>query len=171
MAPVANYVNQHQWKDNNSSVMISWKMHSSLSGSPPRPSETHSTTTGGWWRRTRSWCPSLAARWTCATTSHEPFWVFLHFCSISWFQDSIEIAAELQIECVACITQKWPITDYWIKTEHQMTRLNVSMQKTSQEVVVAQVVEQLPSVCAGLSAFFRSELLSIYSHWVLGILL
>ena len=99
------------------------------------------------------------------------FWVFLHFCSISWFHDSIEIAAELQIECVACITQKWAITDYWIKTEHQMTRLNVSMQKTFQEVVVAQVVEQLPSVCAGLSAFFRSELLSIYSHWVLGILL
>ena len=51
------------------------------------------------------------------------FWVFLHFCSISWFHDSIEIAAELQIECVACITQKWAITDYWIKTEHQMTKL------------------------------------------------
>ena len=50
-----------------------------------------------------------------------------------------------------------------------MTRLNVSMQKLSWKWWWHKGIEQLPSVCASLSAFFRSELLSIYSHWVLGI--
>ena len=54
-----------------------------ISGSSPRPSETQSTTTGRWWRRTRPWCPTLEMKQSSATTSPElPSAEFFSWCCI-----------------------------------------------------------------------------------------